>query len=296
MREVTEAHYLHERHGLEAVLRPPVRHPTALQWLPGREVLVVGTRDGKLHTVDPVMGSRVVAEGVGEPARIAVHTDRKHVLVVARGGVWVVVEMGGEAKFGGKHAFLGGIQTFWLKNHVVMVGDEVDGRTMMVCKGGKVIMRANLPPRTVPLRTPDGKGLLLARSMHRGLGIIKLGGGDRFPKDGESTIHRLTYTDNHILGITPTGVGIWNTDGEMTSSMRLPDLTVGAVAGNGTLLGLGTRSGAVALARLSNREKLVHPDLVKAFEGPVTSIAFSDRGRWLATGGVDRLQLWSWED
>ena len=59
-REVTEAHYLHERSGLEAVLRPPVKHPTALKWVPKREELIVATREGEIVTVDPVLGTRVI--------------------------------------------------------------------------------------------------------------------------------------------------------------------------------------------------------------------------------------------
>ena len=67
-RDGTDAHYLHERHGLEAVLRPPVSYPTALQWVPKREQLVVCTRDGQLTSVDPILGTRIVAEGIGEAA------------------------------------------------------------------------------------------------------------------------------------------------------------------------------------------------------------------------------------
>ena len=41
--------------------------------------------------------------------------------------------------------------------------------------------------------------------------------------------------------------------------------------------------------------KRIKPDLVRAFESPVTSIAFSQRGRWLATG-AEGLRIWTWED
>ena len=72
-REVTEAHFLHERSGLEPVLRPPVKYPTALAWVPKRETLVVATRAGELLGVDPVLGTKVITEGIGEdiiPANI----------------------------------------------------------------------------------------------------------------------------------------------------------------------------------------------------------------------------------
>ena len=67
------------------------------------------------------------------------------------------------------------------------------------------------------------------------------------------------------------------------------------VSEDGSVLGLGTRHGAVALARVDKLDGRAHPDLVKAFDCPVTTVSFSQRGRWLATGG-DRLQLWTWED
>ena len=92
-REVTEAHYLHERSGLEAVLRPPVDDPTALAWIPRREELLVGTRAGEVHSVDPVLGTRIVASGIGEPASISVHPDRQRILMVCRNGNWIIQSM-----------------------------------------------------------------------------------------------------------------------------------------------------------------------------------------------------------
>ncbi len=295
MREVTEAHYLHERHGLEAVLRPPIRNPTALCWIPKREKLVVGTRDGKLHTVDPIMGVRVVAEDVGEPAEVRIHEDKKTYLCMSRNGRFVVGELQGEHHYVGKHSFLGGMSCFWMGNNVIMVGDEVDGRVLMVVNKGKTKLRAKLPERVVAMPNETLKGLMLARSTPAGLSVINLG-KQRFPKGLDSTVHRLTHSGQYVMGITPTGVVVWPRDGGTPQSMRLPDLTVGQISRDGKYLGLGTRSGAVALARIDEKEKRIHPDLVKAFDGPVTSVAFSERGRWLATGGTEHLQIWSWED
>ena len=85
-REVTEAHYLHERSGLEPVLRPPVKRPTALRWVPKREELIVGTKDGEIVSVDPVLGTRLVAEGLGEIAVIDVHQDKSRYIASSRDG------------------------------------------------------------------------------------------------------------------------------------------------------------------------------------------------------------------
>jgi hypothetical protein len=89
-REVTEAHYLHEKSGLEAVLRPPVKHPTALMWVPKREELIVATRDGELVTVDPVLGTRVIVDNIGETAVLDIHQDRKRFLIMSRQGRYMI--------------------------------------------------------------------------------------------------------------------------------------------------------------------------------------------------------------
>lgn len=85
-----------ERSGFDCVLRPPVAHPTALAWVPDREVLVVATRGGELLGVDPVLGVRVIADGLDETATMAVHPDRERVLTVARTGRWRVGTLGGD--------------------------------------------------------------------------------------------------------------------------------------------------------------------------------------------------------
>ena len=98
-----------------------------------------------------------------------------------------------------------------------------------------------------------------------------------------------------FLGLTPSGVAVWKADGGQPSSLRFPDLTAGDISRDGLRVGLGTRSGAVALASLDNIEKRIRPNLIKAFEQPITSVRFSTRGRWLATA-AEAIQIWSWED
>jgi hypothetical protein len=128
-----------------------------------------------------------------------------------------------------------------------------------------------------------------------GLIVIPLGKGHAFPKDLESTAHRLEPSHQFVLGFTATGICVWGQEGGGSRSMRLPDLTAGDISHDGQYLGLGARNGAVALARMDRIEKRVKPDLVRAFNGPVTSVAFSERGKWLATG-AEALRIWSWED
>lgn len=292
MREVTEAHYLHERHGLEAVLRPPVGYPTALAWVPKREELLVTTREGKLHSVDPVLGTRVVAEDVGEAAALDIHDDRKRYLVVARDGRWRVGDLSGNVLHVGKHDLLSHIDAFFYENYVVLTGDTVEGRFLLVFADGERKSTVRLPKGVIAF--PKDGQLLLARSTAQGLQVIPLAKDSRFEKV-EATGHVLARCGEHILGMTATGIAVWTSQGGVPHSMRMPEITAADLSHDGVFLGMGTRHGAVALARLDKVDKRVHPDLVKAFDNPVTTVKFSERGRWLATGG-DRLQIWTWED
>ncbi len=291
-REGTDAHYLHERQGLEAVLRPPVSYPTALKWVPKREQLIVSTRDGQLTSVDPILGTRIVAQDVGEAAVLDIHEDRKRYLIVARNGTWRVGELGGEVLHHGRHSFFGNIDAFFLGEYVVMLGDGAEKRMLLVLNGNDVRARVRLPSNVIAV--PNGKSLLLARSTQAGLEVVKFGKNAHFSKI-LPTAHRLMRANERILGLTTTGLAVWTLQGGAPRSMRMPELTAGDVSADGRLIGLGTRHGAVALAHLDQIDKRVHPDLVKAFNHPVTGVAFSTRGRWLATGG-DRLQIWTWEE
>jgi len=295
-REVTEAHYLHERSGLEAVLRPPVKHPTALCWVPRKEELVAATRDGQLVSVDPVLGTRVIVEGIGETAVLDIHKDRKRWVAMSRQGRYRVGTVRGEILFEGRHDYLGGMNGFFADKHLVMVGDSADGRRLLIldAETGAKKGNAKLPPRVIPTLNDKGRPLL-CKSTPAGLEVIPLGGKHRFSRGMESTAHRLKPSGPHILGFTSTGICVWGQEGGVPRSMRLPDLTAGDLSKDGQYLGLGTRNGAVALARMDQIAKRVRPDLVRAFNGPVTSVAFSSRGRWLATG-AEGLRIWSWED
>ena len=291
-REITEAHYLHERSGLESVLRPPVRFPTALAWVPGREELLAATRDGELISIDPILGTRVVAPGLGETAVLAVHPDRQRILVVGREGTWRVLSSRGEPQQVGRHSFVGGMDGFFADPYLLLIGDEPDGRFLLLVQEGAVRHRVPLPSRVAVTVDEHGKGLL-CRSTPAGLTVLRFG-KEKFGKD-ESTAHRLRPSGRHVLGFTNTGICVWGQEGGQPKSMRLPDLTAGDISLDGRYLGLGTKNGAVALARMDRIDKRVRPDLVRAFNGGVTCVAFSQRGRWLATG-AEGLRIWSWEE
>lgn len=292
-REVTEAHYLHERHGLEAILRPPVADPTALAWIPKRTELLVGTKAEEVHSVDPVLGTRLVASGVGEPAAICVHSDRERMIIVSRNGTWHMRTVKNESIGTGNHGLMANIDAFWYGEYAVVVGDEVDHRLLLAIKDGEVKKRAKLPKGVSASLSPTGK-LLLARSTPMGLQVIPFGKGSSFSKS-DLTGHRLRVSNEYVMGMTKTGVAIWTHEGGQPQSMRMPEVTAAAMSVDGRMMGMGTRTGAVALAVLDSANKRARPDLVKAFEGPVIAAEFATRGRWLATA-AERVQLWSWED
>lgn len=296
-REVTEAHYLHERSGLEPVLQAPVSNPTALKWVPGRDQLIAATRDGDLVEVDPVLGTRVIAEELGETAVLDIHRDRSRYLAVSRTGNWRVGTLKGELLFEGEHKFLSGMMGLMADKHAVLVGDEADHRVLKVIslQARKVTGTVRLPPRVICVLAEKTRRPLLARSTAAGLSVVPLGKEAKFPPGLESTAHRLRPAGDYVLGFTATGICVWGQQGGVPRSMRLPDLTAGDIGRAGQYLGLGMRNGAVALARMDRMEKRVRPDLVRAFDGPVTSVAFSSKGRWLATG-AEGLRLWGWEE
>src|SRR5690606_31364237 len=134
--------------------------------------------------------------------------------------------------------------------------------------------KVQLPKGVVAM--PHEGELKLARSNASGLDVITLGKG-KF-KRIESTGHVLQRCANHIVGVTPTGIAVWTAEGGVPRSRRMPEVTAADLSRDGTTLGMGTRHGAVALAHMKEVEKRVHPDLVKAFDSPVTTVQFSDRG------------------
>ncbi|MFT4622964.1 MAG: hypothetical protein ACI8PZ_001620 [Myxococcota bacterium] len=293
-REVTEAHYLHERHGLEAVLRPPVDQPSALAWIPGREELLIATRVGDLMSVDPVLGTRQVMSDLGEIATIAIAKDRSKFLAISRQGRWYVGTLRGELLEEGRHDFLAGIGGFFAGKYIVLTGDTGDGkRFMRVIEGSTDKSNVRLPKRVIATLDASGRPLL-ARSTPSGLVIVPFGKNAKFPNH-PSTVHRLKPTGQHILGFTTSGVCVWDHSGGSPESTRLPDLTAGDLSRDSRYLGLGTRTGAVALSRMDRKDKRMRPDLVRAYNTPVTAVSFSTRGRWLATA-AEAVRLWTWED
>lgn len=289
-RELNAAHYLHERRGLEAVVRPLVPEPTCLAWRPASEQLMVGTRSGELFEVDPIMGTTRVGHGLGWLSSIAVHPDNMRYIALSASGRYTVGELGGGVVAEGEHGFNRRMSAFWYRDYAVLVGDSARKRSVVILQNGKVVRRIGVPHRAVPRIGPDGK-LQLLRSTLQGLQVRRLA-VESAPQDLESTNHVLRVYGNAVLGYTVLGLVVW--EGQRAISLRLADLGSACLSRDGTMVGMGTRSGAVALASLATPESRARPDVVAAYEGPVHAVEFSQKGRWLATAG-DALVLWTWE-
>jgi len=289
-REITSAHYLHDRTGLEAVVRPPVSEPTCLAWRPGSEQVLVGNRAGELFEVDPVMGTTRRAHGLGRLRTLAVHPDNERYLAISADRGFVVGEIGGPEIARGEHGLTRRMSAFWLEDYAIVSGDSGAGRAVLILRDGKVVRRIAVPHRAVPRIGPDRK-LELVRSTPQGLVISRMPKTPT-PVDLESTAHILRCFPTAVIGYTVIGLVVWK--GASAVSLRLADLGVAALSDDGEWVAMGTRSGAVALASLATPESRAHPDIVAAFEGPVHAVEFSNRGRWLATAG-DALVLWTWD-
>jgi hypothetical protein len=292
-REITNAHYLHDRSGLESILRPPVEEPTCLVWRPRSEQLLVGSRRGLLCEVDPIMGTSTVAEGLGWVAALAVHDDNQRYLAMNADGGYTLSAFSGEVIASGQHGFNRRMSVFFHRDYAVMTGDAPDGRFVIILSGAKVAARIRVPHRAIPMIGPDDK-LKLVRSTAAGPVISPL---TRDPKvvDDESTAHHLRAYPGRILGYTVIGLVVWPAGEGAAVSMRLADLGVASLSPDLTRVAMGTRSGVVGMARVDSPEERARPEMVRAFDGAVKALEFAPKGRWLATAG-DQLVVWTWED
>ena len=123
-----------------------------------REELLAATREGEIISVDPVLGTRVVAGDVGELAVLHIHEDRKHLLGVSRDGKWFVQTLRGELQIEGRHEFMGRMQGFLTGNYVVMAGDLGTSRQLLIYdREGNRKGRVSLPEKVAVTVSPKGR-------------------------------------------------------------------------------------------------------------------------------------------
>lgn len=297
MAELTQkigaAHYLHARKGLEPVLRPPVEDPTCLAWRPRSQRLLVGNRGGELFEVEPVDGTIRRAHDLGWITALAVHPDNTRFVTLSAEGTFTIGEISGAPTdyVRGRHGFSRRMSASWFQDYAVLTGDTPNGREVALVHEGKVKLRIPVPHRAMPRGGASGK-LELVRSTQAGL-MVRTLSRKPVPIDIESTNHVLQCYGDAVLGYTVIGLVVWS--GQSAISLRFTDLGVACLSPDLEFVGMGTRSGSVAIASLATAETRAHPDVVRAGDGPVTAVSFAERGQWLATAG-DSLVVWTWED
>lgn len=286
-REHDDAHYLHEKRGLSPVLRPPVQNATHLAW-DGTGHLLVATADGKVLSVHPAMGTRVLLEGLNPPAGLGVDGDR--FVLAEHGGTWAMYDLKGSRMITAEHPFEGAVAIQFRQGKTLLTGLTAGEKQVLFFDSGRKVLRIQLPPRAVGFISDGHFGL--AQSTPTGLEVIYLRAGGRFA-GYEVTNHRLVPAGDHMLGLHAGGMKVWTLPDRREIDVVLPGTTCGALSEDGRLAALGTATGGVALVDLRRPDFRANPTVVEATDAPIRSVAFSGKGRYLATG-ADGLILWTW--
>jgi WD40 repeat protein len=294
MRGTGDSHYLHDKKGLEAVVSPPIDGVQSLCWLPGTTELLVATRGGHLVQVEPVMGTRTIATGLGEPGALAVSADRSLLAVLVRGrGVELRQVQDGRLVWTWAEPLLTRLSLCFSPEGLLVSGEGLDGRVAVVLDAqGRVALRERLSPSAAVGVTPKGR-LVLAQVTHQGPEMVVLGRGQL--SDAPTTSHRLHFSRGGLLyGIAEGGVTVWPNRDRNPITIRCFGVSCADLSQDGTRLLMGTRSGGVALAGiLADAPHRGQPGQTGGHDQPVSDVAFCDKGRWAASAGA-RCWLWTW--
>lgn len=276
------------------MVQAPVEGAQAVDWIPGREELAVVSSGGVLAVADPVMGTRTLCDDLDDPAAVAVSPDSQRLAVLERGGALVVKRMSdGADLFRHKARFLVDLTLIWHAEGLVAAGEGLDGRQIWVLNhGGQVKARGSLPPGVAVGADADGK-LVLGKVTERGAHVV--GFQDKLPR-GQSTKHRLRFSDSGMLfGVAEGGVAVWNKGKRNPTTVRCYGVSCAALDITGQWLAIGTRDGGVAVTAVAaGVVDRSHPDPKGGHDRPVLDVAFSSKGKWLASAS-QRCWIWSWE-
>lgn len=285
-----DPHFLHKARALEALLSPQLEAPRAITWLPKGDVLLVACIDGTVAFVEPSFGTRTLLTAHAEPVDLAVDGD--DLAVLCRDGTVQVWDWRAPAlKWEQPTGLVSQLQVTWFKGGVAACGDDLEDRRAFVFdRAGKRRARARLHARTVLGADVYGT-LVAARSTTEGLQVVPF--GKPFP-NAEPTKHALRIGTGGVFGVATGGLTVWRDPEHPPVNVKMYDVSTAALAPDGEHVALGTRNGGVALAwAVAGKEQRVHPAQVEGHEAPVIALAFSPKGRWLASV-ADRCRVWSW--
>lgn len=285
-----DPHFLHAARGLEALICPPIDHPRALCWVPGEDALLVAARDGGIHQVEPSYGTRPRFAAAPDAAHLAIARGR--LALLTRGGllqVWALAQ--GTLLWERATDLIAGLQLQWWRGGVAVAGEDgKDRRVLVYDDNGERRTRARVPARTALGADPQG-GLLLARSTEAGLAIRPF--GEPIPTE-RATEHQVRFAGpGAVVGVATGGVTVWHGAEGAPVNLKLFDVVNAALTADGSLVAMGTRLGGVAIGAAQLGGVRVNPKRVEGHEGPVLALAFSPRGRWLAST-AGRCWVWSY--
>lgn len=286
-----DPHFLHKTRVLDPLVSPPVDQPRALAWLPKGDALLVASMDGTVAHVEPSFGTRSLLFARPDPAALAIDGDE--LAILGRDGVLQVWSLAGPTlRWEQPTGLVAHLHVVWFRGGVAVGGDDLtERRAYLFDRKGKRIARARLPARTVLGADAEGN-LLTARTTTVGLAVVPF--GKPLPLD-EPTRHALHLaTSGAVIGIATGGLTMWTDPAQPPVSVKLYDVSAGALAPDGEHVALGTRTGSVALAwAVPGKVLRSRPAQVEGHETPVVSLAFAPRGRWLASV-ADRCRVWCW--
>lgn len=294
----SDAHFLHEKNGLEAVLSPPLERPRAMDWVGTTTRLIVATDDGELVEVDPVFGTRQLRGTVQDIAALVIAPNGKRMAIVERGQRIALHSVGnGERVAELACPLISDIAVAWFRNKgalaLVACGNTIDGRRAFILDEEFTRSRVvKLPAGAVLGPGKEGR-LLLARCSPTGLDVVPVG---RKLAQTEATSHRLRFgPQGLILGVTAGGVTCWRGPKDPAHTVAMLDVTAAAVSPDGQRLALGTRNGQVAMAQVDGDQlERGRPGKVGGHSEAVRQMSFAiNRGNWLATI-ADRLRIWKY--
>lgn len=287
-----DAHFLHQRPALEALVSPGVDHPRAIGWVPREEALLLLARSGGATLFEPAFGTRDLGETVPEPARL--HIGAERLAVISATGILDVRTWPGLVPV--YQVATGLISQLnvvaWTGGVAVIGGDAKGTRRVIAYDGaGTLVGRVKVPPR-VALGVLQNGFIHLVRSTTEGVSITPVG---RPWPPGEPTAHALRLTETGaVLGIAAGGVTLWRGVHEPPVTVKAFEVTAAGISPDGQHIAMGTRVGRVAYASARPGDPLRHnPARVEGHEGPVFAVEFSLRGRWLATC-AERCWVWSY--
>lgn len=280
MTQPEDVHFLHEHHGLTALIRPVVHGVHQLCFGPGDAVYAVDEAQ-VLHRVHPAMGAEVLGEG---PVALGIGADRGRCAVVRQEGGIQWWDRSGEVVGRSTHRFVSEVDVAVVGGRTLVVGRLADGSCQLLVYDGERRVLKVLLPEGARVR-PDREALVACWASDRGLETLDLRSGQRFSGQRAAGV-RLVITPGPVVGLGSDGLVVFG-DGEPE---LVPERGLTRVVGtpDGAQLLAGSAGGELLVLSLSN---LAHPARLVAHEEPVSGLAVDRKGRMVASA-AESLVLW----